>query len=138
MREIKLAVPQGLISEPLLLNIFLIDSFFIIEDTDIASYSDDKTPYVIADNIDGVIKSLEKPSEITFKWFNDNVVKINTEKCHLLVSTKNTVKIKTGNFGITNGKSKKLIGVKFDHKRSFDDRISELCEKASRKMHCHE
>ena len=130
MREIKLAVPQGLISEPLLLNIFLIDSFFIIEDTDIASYSGDKTPYVIADNIDGVIKSLEKPSEITFKWFNDNLVKINTEKCHLLVSTKNTVKIKTGNFGITNGKSKKLIGV--------DDRISELCEKASRKMHCQE
>ena len=50
--------------------------FFIIEDTDIASYADDNTPYVIADNIDGVIKSLEEASEILFKWFNDNLMRI--------------------------------------------------------------
>ena len=56
--------------------------FFIIEDTDIASYADDNTPYVIADNIDGVIKSLEEASEILFKWFNDNLMKINADKCH--------------------------------------------------------
>ena len=41
--------------------------FFIIEDTDIASYADENTQYVIADNIDGVIKSLEEVSEILFK-----------------------------------------------------------------------
>ena len=68
--------------------------FFIIEDTDIASYADDNTPYVIADNIDGVIKSLEEASEILFKWFNDNLMKINADKCHLLVNIKNAVKIK--------------------------------------------
>ena len=77
---------------------FLINLFFIIEDTDIASYADDNTPYVIADNIDGVIKSLEEASEILFKWFNDNLMKINADKCHLLVSTNNTVEIKIGNF----------------------------------------
>ena len=73
---------------------FLINLFFIIEDTDIASYADDNTPYVIADNIDGVIKSLEEASEILFKWFNDNLMKINADKCHLLVNIKNAVKIK--------------------------------------------
>ena len=106
--EIIFGVPQGSILGPLLFNIFLIDLFFIIEDTDIASYADDNTPYVIADNIDGVIKSLEEASEILFKWFNDNLMKINADKCHLLVSTNNTVKIKIGNFDITNGKSEKL------------------------------
>ena len=59
-------VPQGSILEPLLLSIFLINQFFIIGDTDIASYVGDNTPYVIADNIDGVIKSLEEASEILF------------------------------------------------------------------------
>ena len=50
-------------------------------------------------------------------------MEINAGKCHLLVSTNNTVKIKTGNFDITNSKSEKLLGVKFDHKLSFDDDI---------------
>ena len=108
--------------------------FFIIGDTDIFRYADDNIPYVIADNIDGVIKSLKEASKILFKWFNDNLMRINTDKCHLLVSTNNTVKIKIVNFDITNSKSEKLLGVKFDHKLSFDDYISELCKKASRKI----
>ena len=109
--------------------------FFIIEDPEIASYADDNTPYVIADNIDGITKSSEEALEILFKWFNDNLMKINADKCHLSVSTNNTVKTKIGNFDITNSKSEKLLRVKFDHKLSFDDHVSELCKKASRKTH---
>ena len=109
--------------------------FFIIGDTDIASYADDNTSYVSGDNIDGVIKFLEEASEILFKWFNDNSMKINADKYHLLVSTNNTVKIKIGNFDVTNSKCEKLLGVRFDHKFSFNDHISELCKKASRNIH---
>ena len=109
--------------------------FFIIEDTDIACYADDNTPYVIADNIAGVIKFLAEASKILFKWFNDNLMRINASKCHLLVSTNNTVKIKIRNFDITNSKSEKLLGIKFDHKLSFDDHIVELCKISSRKFH---
>ena len=57
-------VAQGSILGPLLFNIFLTDLHFIIEDTDIAGYADDNTPYVSADNIDVVIKSLEEVSKI--------------------------------------------------------------------------
>ena len=81
----------------------------IIEDTDIASYANDNSPYVSADDIDGVIKYLEA-SEILFKWFNDNLMKINADKCQLLVITYNTVKIKIENPDITNSKSEKRLG----------------------------
>ena len=107
--------------------------FFIIEDTNIANYADDNTPYVSANNIGGVINSLEEPSEILFKWLNDNLMKINADKCYLLVSINNTVKIKIGDFDITNSYSEKLLGIKFDHKLLFDDHISELCKKANKK-----
>ena len=40
-----------------LFNIFLIDLFLIIDDVDLASYPDDNTPYVTADNADEVIDS---------------------------------------------------------------------------------
>ena len=62
-------------------------------------------------------------------------MKRNTDQCHFLVSINNTGKIKIGNFDIGNSTSEKLLGVKFDHKLLFDDHISELCTKASRKIH---
>ena len=118
---------------PLLFNIFLIDLFFIIEDTNIANYADDNTTYVSANNMGGVIISLEEASEILFKWLNDNLMKINADKCYLLVSINNTTKIKIGDFDITISNSEKLLGIKFDHKLLFNNHISELCKKANRK-----
>ena len=75
--EIIFGVPDESILGPLLFIIFLIDLFFIIKDTDIASYADDSTPCVIADNIDGVMEFLEEASEIVFKWFSENENELN-------------------------------------------------------------
>ena len=133
--EIIFGVPQGSILGPLLFSVFLIDLFFIIENTDIASYADDNTPYISADDIDGVIKSLEEASATLFKWFSGNLMKSNADKCHLLISTNNTVKMKIGHFDIANSRNEKLLGVTFDSKLPFDDHISELYKKTSRKIH---
>ena len=58
--EIVFGVPQASILVPLLFNFFLANLFFILNDVDIASHADDNTPYVIADDINDVITSLEK------------------------------------------------------------------------------
>ena len=41
---------------------FFCDFFLIMKETSFASYADDNTPYVTAENLDEVIKSLEKDS----------------------------------------------------------------------------
>ena len=53
----------------------------------------------------------------------------------MFVSTKNTVRIKIGNFGITNSKREEVLEVEFDHKFSFHYHISELCKKGSSKTY---
>ena len=63
----------------------------MIKGYDIASYADENTPYITANNMDRVIKSLEEASTNLFKWLSDNLMKNNDDKCHLLVSTNNTV-----------------------------------------------
>ena len=54
---------------------FLANLFFIISYIDIASYADDNSPYIAADNIDDLNKSLEEASNALFQWLNNNLLK---------------------------------------------------------------
>ena len=105
--EILFGVPQGSILGPLFFNIFL--------QTYIANYADDNTPYTSSNDVNGLIKSLEEASKELFKWFDDNLMKSNPDKCHLLVSTNDNVIIRIGNFQIENTKREKLLGIQFDN-----------------------
>ena len=132
--EIVLGVPQGSILGPLLFSIFLTDLFFIANSMDIANYADDNTPYATANDIDSLIASLEEASKSLFTWFDNNLLKSNADKCHLLVSSNEKVTIKIGSHEIANTKLEKLLGVHLDRGLSFDFHISEICKKASRKV----
>ena len=66
--EIVFGVPQGLyLVHCCLTSSWQLDLFFILNDVDIESYADGNTPYVIADEISGLISSLEKVSKALFK-----------------------------------------------------------------------
>ena len=83
-------VPQGSVLGPLFFNIYINDLLLSIQDTDICNYADDTTLYTCDNNLDNVLVRLENDSHIVIKWFTDNFMKLNTDKCHLLILGRNS------------------------------------------------
>ena len=85
-------------------------------------------------NFDNVIASLEQVSNTLFNWFKNNRLKNNVDKCHVLVSTSKPVGIKVGDYTIDKSECEKLLGVKIDVNLNFNNHISDLYKRASRKI----
>ena len=60
--------------------------FFALNEIDICNFADDTTPYVCDSNLKSVLEKLEHNSKLAFAWFEMNYMKLNTNKCHLLIS----------------------------------------------------
>ena len=92
-----------------------------MNETDFASYVDDNTPYVTGDSIESVINSLENVSIKLFKWFADNRMKANKDKCHLLRSGSENITINVDGNIIAKSICEKLLGVNVDSKLRLNE-----------------
>ena len=79
-------VPQGSVLGPVLFNTFLNDLFFFLNDIQICNFADDTTPFICSQNLAEVVKKLEENTDLVINWFQNNYLKLNTDKCHLLMS----------------------------------------------------
>ena len=127
-------VPQDSILGSLLFNIFLCDPFLEHEDCCFTNYADDTTPYVVANNIVEVKENLNIITQKLFTWFANNQIKVNHDKCHLLLTTYEEANIRIANTTIKCSKSKKLLGIILDNKLKFHKNCENICQKASKKL----
>ena len=107
--EILFGVPQGSVSGPPLFNIFLCDLFFIMNDVEFASYADDNIPFFVGDDLNDVILKFQNASNSLFKWFNDNQMKANPDKCHFICSSSVKTSFMKENEQIRNSSCEKLF-----------------------------
>ena len=63
--------------------------FYFMEDFEIANYADNLTPFSAKLNHESVVEELEISSSVLFTWLQNNYMKTNTEKSHLLLSGSN-------------------------------------------------
>ena len=71
---------------PILFNIYLNDLFFLLNDIDICNFADNTIAYVCDVNLGSILEKLEENSELALTWFEKNYMKLNTDKCQLIVS----------------------------------------------------
>ena len=134
--EILNGVPQGSILGPLLFNIYLSDLFLFTEDSDIANYADDNSPYACKMDIKSVISQIEEDSTTLLNWVKNNGMKANPNKFHLMLSHPDeNISVNIDSYQIKNRKSEKLLGITIDNQLSFNGHVSSLCMKASQKLH---
>ena len=63
--------------------------FYFMEDFEIANYADDLAPFSTELNHKSVVEELEISLSVLFTRLQNNYMKANTEKSHLLVSGSN-------------------------------------------------
>ena len=111
---------------------FSANLFFIHSDIDIANFADDNAPNLFAKNLEHITESLELVSISLFRWFENNLLEGNTDKCNFLVSTSQEVILIVNNFKWKSRYCERFLGVKFNPKLRFDQHITELCRRAFR------
>ena len=110
------------------------DMFLILKGTYFTGYADDNTSVVVRDNITDVIKALEEIGESLVNWFSNNEMKLNTDKCHLLLNSQEPNTLKIGDLHINNFLNEKLLGITFGCKLKFNKHIEDIFQKPSQNL----
>ena len=111
----------------------IIDLFYECEESNIVSYADDTTPYSCARVTQTVISELKSISNNFFHWFQYIHLKANLGKCHLLLSFRTPTDVSIGDASLSTKET--LLGILTDSELSFDQHVSFVCSKASKKLH---
>ena len=108
----------------------------MVEFTSISNYADDTTFHACDSDLENLIRKLEHDAMLAVEWFENNYMKLNSDKCHFLISgfKHEILWARIGESKIRESQQQKLLGVTIDNNLKFNGHILSLCNKAGRKV----
>ena len=84
---------------------------------------------------DRVINTIETSSQVLFDWFDDNFIKADSGKSHLLLSGTETTHVNFDGSIIKSSQREILLGINLDSELKFDYHANFMCKKAGQKLY---
>ena len=109
--------------------------FYLKKNPEICNYADDNTLYSANENISQTISDCSSDLETLAKWFYDNYMVLNLDKCHFMILgfEDQTFDSHYENVVIRNIAEEKILGITIDNKLNFKFHIISLCTVAYQK-----
>ena len=125
-------VPQGSILGPLFFNIFVNDLFLTIDVSSLCNYADDYTLYTSGNDVNTIINTLKQDFLKIFKWFCENLMILNPDKCYILTLGFQDAQSNFFNDNITikNVSEEKIVGITIDNKLTFKNHLKKYLQKS--------
>ena len=120
----------------LLFIIYVKDIFFFLKDVGMCNFADDTTTYICGKNLENVLKSLEKISMLLIHCCENDYMKLNTDKCYLIVLGYKHEKVQA-NIGkdlIWENNINKSPRITFDRDLKLDKHVLKICNKVNQKL----
>lgn len=124
--------PQEISLRAMAINTFLWELIYFLESIDVTNHRDDNALYNFSLTREQVINKLEESSPLLFEWFENNCIKVNSDKnCFLMLGNKKDIISIDGNY--IESEDVNELGVTVDWKVTFINHMNKLCKKASEK-----
>ena len=115
---------------------YLNNLFFFLKHVDTCNFADVTTTYICDENLENVLKSLEKNSILTIRYIESNYMELNTNKCDQIVSGYKYKQVwaNMGKYLTWESNEVKLLEIAIDKNLKFDKNVRKLCSKANQKL----
>ena len=135
-KDLILGVPQESFLGPLLFNIYLNDLIFFLKDVGIYKLDNNTTTDISDQSLEYALKSLEKNSMLAIRWFENNYIEWNTDKCYLIILVYKHEQIweNIAKDLILESNDVKLLEITIDRYLKSYKHILKLCTNANQKL----
>ena len=139
-KSVPVGVPQGSVLGPLLFLIYVNDLPFYVTICSVAMYADDTVLYFSSTILRELEHSLNIDLDLLCKYYNDNLLALNVEKCKFVVfgsprklNLFRDLSLEINAQILERKECLKYLGIKLSQNMYWSDHIDTLCKKVSQR-----